>query len=376
MKEKKYMNLQKHKKVIISGGGTGGHIFPAISIANALRKIEPETEILFVGAEGRMEMEKIPAAGYRIIGLPVAGLYRSLTLKNFSVLIKLLKSLRKAKKVIREFGPDVVVGVGGYASGPVLRQAGRMGIPTLIQEQNSYAGVTNKLLAKRAAAICVAYDGMGKYFPPEKIIKTGNPVRQNFDNLKNIQDDALSFFKLKKEFPVILVLGGSLGAGSINNCMSENIYKLRDSDCQWLWQTGKYYFENVKALVSLSFSGNISVHGFINRMDYAYAAADIIISRAGAGTISELCLVGKPVILIPSPNVAEDHQTRNAEALSSRDAALLIADSKAGKILVDEAIRLISDKTRRALFSENILKMADKDADIKIAEEIFKLIRK
>jgi UDP-N-acetylglucosamine--N-acetylmuramyl-(pentapeptide) pyrophosphoryl-undecaprenol N-acetylglucosamine transferase len=373
MKEKKYMNLQKHKKVIISGGGTGGHIFPAISIANALRKIEPETEILFVGAEGRMEMEKIPAAGYRIIGLPVAGLYRSLTLKNFSVLIKLLKSLKKAKKVIREFAPDVVVGVGGYASGPVLRQAGRMGIPTLIQEQNSYAGVTNKLLAKRAAAICVAYDGMGKYFPPEKIIKTGNPVRQNFDNLKSMQDDALSFFKLKKEFPVILVLGGSLGAGSINNCMSENINELRDSDCQWLWQTGKYYFENVKALVSLSFSGNISVHGFINRMDYAYAAADIIISRAGAGTISELCLVGKPVILIPSPNVAEDHQTRNAEALSSRDAALLIPDSKAGKILVDEAIRLISDKPRRDMFSENILKMADKDADIRIAEEIFKL---
>jgi UDP-N-acetylglucosamine--N-acetylmuramyl-(pentapeptide) pyrophosphoryl-undecaprenol N-acetylglucosamine transferase len=373
MKEKKYMNLQKHKKVIISGGGTGGHIFPAISIANALRKIEPETEILFVGAEGRMEMEKIPAAGYRIIGLPVAGLYRSLTLKNFSVLIKLLKRLKKAKKVIREFAPDVVVGVGGYASGPVLRQAGRMGIPTLIQEQNSYAGVTNKLLAKRAAAICVAYDGMGKYFPPEKIIKTGNPVRQNFDNLKSMQDDALSFFKLKKEFPVILVLGGSLGAGSINNCMSENINELRDSDCQWLWQTGKYYFENVKALVSLSFSGNISVHGFINRMDYAYAAADIIISRAGAGTISELCLVGKPVILIPSPNVAEDHQTRNAEALSSRDAALLIPDSKAGKILVDEAIRLISDKPRRDMFSENILKMADKDADIRIAEEIFKL---
>jgi UDP-N-acetylglucosamine--N-acetylmuramyl-(pentapeptide) pyrophosphoryl-undecaprenol N-acetylglucosamine transferase len=294
-------------------------------------------------------------------------------LKNFSVLIKLLKSLKKAKKVIREFAPDVVVGVGGYASGPVLRQAGRMGIPTLIQEQNSYAGVTNKLLAKRAAAICVAYDGMGKYFPPEKIIKTGNPVRQNFDNLKSMQDDALSFFKLKKEFPVILVLGGSLGAGSINNCMSENINELRDSDCQWLWQTGKYYFENVKALVSLSFSGNISVHGFINRMDYAYAAADIIISRAGAGTISELCLVGKPVILIPSPNVAEDHQTRNAEALSSRDAALLIPDSKAGKILVDEAIRLISDKPRRDMFSENILKMADKDADIRIAEEIFKL---
>jgi len=370
------MNLQRHKRIIISGGGTGGHIFPAISIANALRKIDPETEILFVGAEGRMEMEKIPAAGYRIIGLPVAGLHRSLSLKNISVLIKLLKSLKKAKKVLKEFGPDVVVGVGGYASGPVLRQAGKLGIPTLIQEQNSYAGVTNKILAKKASVICVAYDGMGKYFPPEKIIKTGNPVRHNFDDLKSLQYEALSFFNLKKEFPVILVLGGSLGAGSINNCMSENINKLRDSDCQWLWQTGKYYFENVKALVSLSFSGNISVHGFINRMDYAYAAADIIVSRAGAGTISELCLVGKPVILIPSPNVAEDHQTRNAEALSGRDAAMLIADNLAGKILVDEAIKLISDQSRRDMFSENILKMADRDADIRIAEEVLKLTGK
>ena len=370
------MNLPEHKKVIISGGGTGGHIFPAIAIANALRKIDPKTEILFVGAEGRMEMEKIPAAGYRIIGLPVAGLYRSITLKNLTVLTKFLKSLNKAKKVIKEFGPDVVVGVGGYASGPVLRQAGRMGIPTLIQEQNSYAGVTNKLLAKRASTICVAYDSMDKYFPAEKIIKTGNPVRQNFDKLRDLQDEALSFFNLKKEFPIILVLGGSLGAGSINNSLSENINKLRDSDCQWLWQTGKYYFENVKALVSVSFSGNVSVHGFINRMDYAYAAADIIVSRAGAGTISELCLVGKPVILIPSPNVAEDHQTRNAEALSTRDAAVLITDNQAVKILVDEAIKLISDKHRRDMLSENILKMADRDADVRIAEEVLKLAGK
>jgi UDP-N-acetylglucosamine--N-acetylmuramyl-(pentapeptide) pyrophosphoryl-undecaprenol N-acetylglucosamine transferase len=376
MKEKRYMNRLKHKRVIISGGGTGGHIFPAISIANALMKIDPETEILFVGAEGRMEMDKIPDAGYRIIGLPVAGLYRSLTLKNFTVLIKLLKSLNKAKKVIKEFKPDVVVGVGGYASGPVLRQAGKMGIPTLIQEQNSYAGVTNKLLARKASAICVAYDGMEKYFPKEKIIKTGNPVRQNFDNLKALQEEALCFFNLKKDFPVILVLGGSLGAGTINNSLSENISILRESDCQWLWQTGKYYFENVKALVSLSFSENISVHGFINRMDYAYAAADIIVSRAGAGTISELCLVGKPVILIPSPNVAEDHQTKNAEALSKNNAAMLISDNKAPKILVDEAIKLISDKKRREAYSENILKMADRDADIRIAEEVLKLTRK
>jgi UDP-N-acetylglucosamine--N-acetylmuramyl-(pentapeptide) pyrophosphoryl-undecaprenol N-acetylglucosamine transferase len=376
MKEKRYMSLQNHKKVIISGGGTGGHIFPAISIANALRRIDPETEILFVGAEGRMEMEKIPAAGYKIIGLPVAGLHRSLSLKNITVIIKLLKSLSKAKKVIKEFAPDVVVGVGGYASGPILRQAGKMGIPTLIQEQNSYAGVTNKLLAKRASAICVAYDGMEKYFPVEKIIKTGNPVRQNFDDLNSLQDEALAFFNLKKEFPVILVLGGSLGAGTINNCLSDKINILRDSDSQWLWQTGKYYYEKVKSLVSTSLSENISVHGFINRMDYAYAAADIIISRAGAGTISELCLVGKPAILVPSPNVAEDHQTRNAEALSKKDAAMMIPDSRAGSILVNEAIKLISDKPNRDRLSENILKLADRDADIRIAEEVFKLAGK
>jgi UDP-N-acetylglucosamine--N-acetylmuramyl-(pentapeptide) pyrophosphoryl-undecaprenol N-acetylglucosamine transferase len=376
MKEKRYMNLQKHKRVIISGGGTGGHIFPAISIANALRRMDPEIEILFVGAEGRMEMEKIPAAGYRIIGLPVAGLHRSLTLENIKVLIKLLKSLRMAKRVIKEFKPDVVVGVGGYASGPVLRQAGRMGIPTLIQEQNSYAGVTNKLLAKKASAICVAYDGMEKYFPKGKIIKTGNPVRHNFENIKALQDEAFSFFNLKKEFPVVLVLGGSLGAGSINNSLSENIGKLKDSDCQWLWQTGKHYYENVKALVSVSFCENISVHGFINRMDYAYAAADVILSRAGAGTISELCLVGKPVMLIPSPNVAEDHQTKNARALSERDAAVLIPDDRAKKSLVDEAIKLISDKKKRLQLSENILKMAERDADIRIAEEILKLAGK
>jgi UDP-N-acetylglucosamine--N-acetylmuramyl-(pentapeptide) pyrophosphoryl-undecaprenol N-acetylglucosamine transferase len=367
------MNPQKHKRIIISGGGTGGHIFPAISIANALRKIDPETEILFVGAEGRMEMEKIPAAGYKIVGLPVAGLYRSLTLKNFTVLIKLLKSLNIAKKVIREFNPDVVVGVGGYASGPVLRQAGRMGIPTLIQEQNSYAGVTNKLLAKKASVICVAYDGMEKYFPASKIIKTGNPVRHNFENLESLRDEAIAFFNLKKEFPVILVLGGSLGAGTINNSLSENINILRDSDCQWLWQTGKYYHEKVKALVSRAFSGNISVNDFINRMDYAYAAADIIVTRAGAGTISELCLVGKPVILIPSPNVAEDHQTKNAEALSTKDAAMLIPDKQAIKVLVDESIKLIADKERRVRYSRNIIKMADRDADIRIAEEVLKL---
>ena len=376
MKEKKSMSLQRHKRVIISGGGTGGHIFPAISVANALRRIDTDIEILFVGAEGRMEMEKVPAAGYRIIGLPVAGIQRRFTLKNFSVLIKLFRSLKLAKKIIMEFKPDVVVGVGGYASGPVLKQAGLMGIPTLIQEQNSYAGVTNKLLARKASIICVAYDGMEKYFPGEKIIKTGNPVRQNLENLKSLESEALSFFNLKKEFPVILVLGGSLGAASINKSLSENINKLKDTDCQWLWQTGKHYYDNIKELVSVSFCENISVHGFINRMDYAYAAADIIVSRAGAGTISELCLVGKPIILVPSPNVAEDHQTSNAMALSEKGAAILLTDNQAAKSLADEAIKLISDINKRKLLSENILKMADRNADVRIAEEVIKLAGK
>jgi UDP-N-acetylglucosamine--N-acetylmuramyl-(pentapeptide) pyrophosphoryl-undecaprenol N-acetylglucosamine transferase len=376
MKEKKYMNRQRHKRIIISGGGTGGHIFPAISIANALRRIEPDIDILFVGAEGRMEMEKIPEAGYKIVGLPVAGIKRSFSLKNIKVLFKLLKSLRLAKDVIKNFEPDVVVGVGGYASGPVLRKAGRLGIPTLIQEQNSYAGITNKLLAKKASRICVAYEGMNKYFPEEKIVKTGNPVRHSFDNLQELEDEALSYFKLKKGFPVILVLGGSLGAGSINKSLSDNIGKLRDSDCQWLWQTGKYYFESVKAKVSNIFTDNISVHDFIDRMDYAYASADIIVSRAGAGTISELCLVGKPVILVPSPNVAEDHQTKNARALTERDAAVMVPDKQAVNTLVTQAISLVADNERREILSENIKKMADRDADVRIAEEVLKLAMK
>lgn len=369
------MKQQNHRKIIISGGGTGGHIFPAISIANALRKLDPDVEILFVGAEGRMEMEKVPAAGYHIVGLPVAGLYRSLTHKNITVLFKLIKSLGMARKILRDFNPDVVVGVGGYASGPVLRQAGKLKIPTLIQEQNSYAGVTNKLLAKKASVICVAYDGMDKYFPAEKIIKTGNPVRQNYDNIKSIRDESRSFFKLSNEFPVVLVLGGSLGAGSINNSLTENIGKLRDSDCQWLWQTGKYYFENVKSVVSGTYNTNIVVHDFINKMDYAYAAADVIVSRAGAGTISELCLVGKPVILVPSPNVAEDHQTKNARALSERNAAVLVPDQSAENI-IDEAIKLVADSGRRRMLSENIVKMAQRDADLRIAEEVLKLAGK
>jgi len=370
------MNLQKHNRVIISGGGTGGHVFPAISIANALRKIDKDIEILFVGAEGKMEMEKVPAAGYQIVGLPVAGISRKNILKNFSVFIKLIKSLRLARKTIRDFKPDVAVGVGGYASGPVLKLAGRMGIPILIQEQNGYAGVTNKLLAKKASAICVAYDGMDKYFPAAKIIKTGNPVRQNFDDLGSLKEEAFKFFGLKNELQVILILGGSLGAGSINKCLSDNIETLRNSDCQWLWQTGKYYYDDVRKLVPGQADGKIAVHSFIDRMDLAFAAAGIIISRAGAGTISELCLVGKPVILVPSPNVAEDHQTRNAMALAEKDAAIVISDDNAEKRLVGEAIKLISDNQKKKTLSENIAKMAERNADIRIAREVLKLIEK
>lgn len=370
MREERYMNQQRHKRVIISGGGTGGHIFPAISVANALRRIDAGTEILFVGAIGRMEMEKVPEAGYRIIGLPVEGLKRSFTLKNILILVRFIRSLGMAKKIIKDFRPDVAVGVGGYASGPVLRQAARMGIPTVIQEQNSYAGLTNKLLAGKASAICVAYDGMEKYFPADRIIKTGNPVRDNFDNLVILRGEALSFFKLNPERPVILVLGGSLGAGSINTSLSDSIDKLGKSGCTWLWQTGKYYFENIKELVSKSEYRNIAVHGFIKRMDYAFAAADIIVSRAGAGTISELCLAGKPVILVPSPNVAEDHQTRNARALSDKEAAVLIPDKVAKISLADEALKLVSDEKRRNQLSGNISKLAERDADKRIAEVV------
>lgn len=370
------MNRQKHRRVIISGGGTGGHIFPALSIANSLRKIDPAIDILFVGAEGRMEMEKVPAAGYDIVGLPVAGLNRKNIWKNISVMLKLWRSLRLAGKILRDYKPDVVVGVGGYASGPVLRKAAQRRLPVVIQEQNSYAGITNKLLAKKAAMIFVAYDGMEKYFPREKIIKTGNPVRQSFDDLDRIRKEALGYFSLSDTSPVILVLGGSLGAGTINSSLAENMSSLIASGSQWIWQTGSHYFEDINALVAVTSASNIKVHGFINRMDYAFAAADIIISRAGAGTISELCIVGKPVILVPSPNVAEDHQTKNAKALADKDAAMLVPDSRAVELLVPEALKLVTDKGKRNLLSENISAMAYRNADTRIAEEIIKLMEK
>ncbi len=365
---------QKNKNIIISGGGTGGHIFPAISIANAIKEIEPETNILFVGALGKIEMEKVPAAGYEIIGLPVAGLQRRLTIKNISFIFKLISSLRKSKKIIKDFKPDVVVGVGGYASGPVLYKANKMKIPTLIQEQNSYAGITNKLLAKKAKKICVAYEGMEKYFPKDKIILTGNPVRQDLLDKIGSKTEAIKHFKLDSEKKTILVVGGSLGARTINQSVIGDFEKLGKSEFQMLWQTGKYYFDDAKKVAGESEYKNIKVLDFITRMDMAYAAADIIISRAGAGTISELCLVGKPVILVPSPNVAEDHQTMNAMALVNKSAAVMIKDSEAREKLIDATLGLIENDNEIKLLSENIKGMALRDSAKIIAEEVLKQV--
>ncbi len=365
-----------HKRVIISGGGTGGHIFPALSVANALKRLDPEIEIFFVGAENRIEMEVVPRAGYNIAGLPVAGFNRKNFLKNFAVLIKLFKSLRLAARILEDFNPDVVVGVGGYASGPVLKKAISMGIPILIQEQNSFAGLTNRLVARKAAVICVAYDGMDKYFPPEKIIKTGNPVRQTLLDIDKLHRESLRYFGIQPGSTVVLVLGGSLGAGSINKCLSENVEKIAASNLIWIWQTGKNYFEEINALVSVVQAGNVKLFPFIEKMELAYAAADIIVSRAGAGTISELCIAGKPAILIPSPNVAEDHQTKNAMALASKNAAIMVRDSEVNQKLIEEIMTLANDLERRKILSMNIRKEAMPDAGMRIAKEIIKLIKK
>ncbi len=365
------------KRIIISGGGTGGHIFPAISIANALRRLEPSVKIVFVGAVGRMEMTRVPEAGYDIKGLPVAGFIRKkLSPKNIIVLLKLIRSMMLARKILKDFSPDAVVGVGGYASGPVLKEAQRKGIPTVIQEQNSYAGVTNRLLATRAQRICVAYDGMEKYFPAESIIKTGNPVRYSFDNLDGMKEQALIHFGLDNKSPVILVLGGSLGAGTINDSLARNINLITDAGVQMLWQTGSNYYESVRAVADKAAWRGVHVMGFITSMEMAYAAADIIISRAGAGTISELALVGKPVILVPSPNVAEDHQTHNAMALVEKNAAILVRDAEAYQRLVPEALALVTDDERCKRLSAEIKKLAARNADISIAGEILKLIKK
>jgi UDP-N-acetylglucosamine--N-acetylmuramyl-(pentapeptide) pyrophosphoryl-undecaprenol N-acetylglucosamine transferase len=361
-------------KVIISGGGTGGHIFPAISIANALKQRDDSAEILFVGAEGRMEMEKVPAAGYNIVGLPVAGLQRRLTFKNFALPFKLWKSLNKADGIIRDFKPDIVIGVGGYASAPVLWKAQRLGIPTLIQEQNSYAGLTNKLLAKKADAICVAYQGMERFFPEKKIFYTGNPVRQDLSGLDDIRTEAMDFFGLDINKPVVLSLGGSLGARTINASIAGHLHEFEENDIQLIWQTGKHYFAKASGLAAGK--QGIKVFDFIYKMNYAFSAADLIISRAGAGTISELCIVGKPAVLVPSPNVSEDHQTKNALALDNKNAAIMITDADARDNLVGMAIDLINNKLFRANLSDNISKLALPNAAGEIVNRIITIINK
>lgn len=361
-------------RIIISGGGTGGHIFPAISIANAIKELRPDTDILFVGAEGRMEMHRVPAAGYTIKGLPVAGFDRKNLLKNIPVLIKLFKSQRLARKIVKDFRPHAAVGVGGYASGPTLKVAGNMGIPTLLQEQNSYAGVTNKLLAKQAKKICVAYDGMERFFDKEKIILTGNPVRQGLLNHSGTQEEAISTFNLDPKKKTILILGGSLGARTINECLMSNLDKIKNSGVQFIWQTGRIYIDEVrKAVAQAGEIPMLHVTDFISDMATAYRAADLVISRAGAGSISEFCLLQKPVILVPSPNVAEDHQTKNALALVNKNAALYIKDVEAKETLLDKAIQAVKQPELLKNLSKNIAELAFTDSANVIAKEVIKL---
>lgn len=362
-------------RVIISGGGTGGHIFPAVSIANAIKEKRPDARILFVGAEGRMEMQRVPAAGYEIKGLPIAGFNRKNLLKNVSVLFKIMKSRRMARKILRDFKPQVAVGVGGYASGPTLNVAESMGIPTLLQEQNSYAGVTNKLLAKKAKRICVAYDGMERFFPKDSILFTGNPVRQNLLEQNVSKDEAVRNFGLVPGKATILIVGGSLGARTLNESVLGNLPLVKQQNkVQFIWQTGKYYSEEIQAeLKRRGCPQNLVVMDFISDMRQAFAAADLVISRAGAGSISEFCLLGKPAILVPSPNVAEDHQTKNALSLVQKDAALYVTDADARRSLLPLAINTVSDHSRLEVLSFNIKKLARPNAASDIADEVIKL---
>lgn len=368
--------MEKNHRIIISGGGTGGHIFPAISIANAIKELAPDTEILFVGAQGKMEMEKVPAAGYNIKALPVVGFHRKLTLRNLAFPFKLLISMGIAKRMVKEFKPHVAVGVGGYASGPILKVAQKLGVPTLLQEQNSYAGVTNKLLAKKADTICVAYEGMERYFPREKIVITGNPIRKGLNGTERLKNEALEFFNIPKDSKVILVVGGSLGARTINESILGDIDKIINlKDTALIWQTGQLYHQEILERMGEKQNQNVKIFDFINRMDLAYAAANTVISRAGAGTISELCLVAKPIILVPSPNVSEDHQTKNALALVNKDAALMVRDADAPQQLMDTAINLLQDEQKRTELSNNIGKMALPRADQDIAQKVLELIK-
>jgi UDP-N-acetylglucosamine--N-acetylmuramyl-(pentapeptide) pyrophosphoryl-undecaprenol N-acetylglucosamine transferase len=360
----------KPLKVVISGGGTGGHIFPAIAIAKALQKQNPDTEILFVGAKGRMEMEKVPAAGYKIVGLDISGIQRKLDLRNFLLPYKVVKSLWQAHKILKDFRPDIVIGVGGYASAPTLYMAAQMDIPTLIQEQNSYAGLTNKILAKRATAVCVAFKDMEAYFPASKIVLTGNPVRENLQDISGKREEALKHFGLREGVKTLLIIGGSLGARTINNSILEGIDLLKAEDVQVIWQTGKFFYGKVQD----KNSPNVKIYDFINRMDLAYAAADVVVSRAGALSIAELCLTGKPCILVPSPNVAEDHQTKNAMALVSQNAAQLVKDIDAKKMLVNSALYLLHDETRQQQLMQTIRSIALPNAADRIVDEVYKIV--
>ena len=361
-------------KILISGGGTGGHIFPALSIANALKRRDPNTEILFVGAENRMEMERVPAAGYKIIGLPVCGFDRKRLWRNVKVLFKLWQSMRRARKILRDFQPDIAIGVGGYASGPMLKEVQKKGIPTLLQEQNSYAGVTNKLLAKNAGAICVAYDAMDRFFPAEKIVLTGNPVRANILNCELTQEEAKKQLGFDPQKKLLLIVGGSLGARTINESVANALDEILETGTQVMWQTGKIYIEDYKQMTEDK--QGVLATAFISDMNIAYRAADLVVSRAGAGTISELQLLGMPVILVPSPNVAEDHQRKNAQALEKQNAAVMILDVDCRTKLASEVNRLLADDMSRKSLSQNIKKMALINADEKIVDKIYELLKK
>lgn len=363
----------KKLKVILSGGGTGGHIFPAVAIANEIKRLVPDSEILFVGALGKMEMEKVPAAGYRIIGIPIAGLQRSFKLSNFKLPFLLIQSLLKTRDIIREFQPDVVVGTGGYASGPLLRTATGKNIPALIQEQNSYAGITNKLLSRKARKICVAYEGMEKFFPKDKIMLTGNPVRQDIASVSEKRPDAFKFFEMDPSRKTLVIVGGSLGAKAVNEAIGAGLQSFADAGIQVLWQTGKVYYPKGREQAKNFAAHNIKAVEFISRMDLAYALADAVISRAGAGAISELCIVKKPSILVPLPTAAEDHQTSNAMSLVKKNAALMVKDVDAGSRLVPEALRLIGDEQLIHILTHNIAPLAKTDAATVIAREVINL---
>lgn len=373
-------------KVIISGGGTGGHIFPALSIADKLKELNPQTEILFVGAEGRMEMEKVPAAGYEIIGLPIAGLQRKLTLSNLALPFKLIRSILLARKTIRRFRPDIAIGVGGYASAPLLWTAGIMGIPTLIQEQNGFAGLTNRIVAKKAGSICVAYEGMERFFPADRIVISGNPIRKDIvPATPQMREEAFAYYGLDPQRKHIFVVGGSLGSGTLNNAMRRWITAgcPGGENVEVIWQCGKFYKDGVDVFmkearangIGGSCIDRIQHSDFIKRMNLAYAAADVVISRSGASSVSELCAAEKAVIFVPSPNVAEDHQTHNAMALVNKDAAMLVKDSEAGEKLMKLACRLIEDRERIALLERNIGKLALRDAARTIADEVYRIVR-